>query len=80
MMPLVPNIDMCGITLDHKHGLVVHVRGDRPPGAARSDNPDTRRRYWEQGKRLPQGGLIALVTKEASMPAYVSLAILTTCR
>lgn len=78
-MPLVANIEYCGITLDHKHGLVVHVIGDAPPGAARSAVPNTRKRFWEQGKRLPLGGLVALVTKEPLMPASVSLALLTTC-
>ena len=79
-MPLVANIEFCGIQLDHRHGLVVHVVGDSPPGAARSFNANTRKKFWEQGKRLPLGGLVALVTKEALMPAKVSLAILTTCK
>lgn len=80
MMPLISSIEYCGLDLNHKHGLVIHVRGDTPPGAARSGAHSARRRFWEQGKRLPQGGLVAIVTKERSQAATVSLALLTTCK
>jgi len=79
-MPLISNIEFSGIALDHKHGLVVHVRGDSPPGNARSNSPGVRKAFWENGKRLPQGGLVAVVTKETGRPASVSLALLTTCK
>lgn len=79
MMPVIANIQFCGIDLDHKHGLVVHVRGDAPPGNARSLFPGVRTRFWEAGKRLPLGGLVAIVSKEKGREASVSLATLTTC-
>lgn len=79
MMPLIANIKYQGIDLSHKHGVVVLVRGDAPPGAARSPSGSTRKRFWEQGKRLPMGGLVALLTKTQGHKATVSLALITTC-
>lgn len=70
-MPLVSNIEFSAITLDHKHGLVVHVRADAPPSYARSALPATPKRFWKQGKSVPLGGLVALVTKEPLVPATV---------
>jgi hypothetical protein len=74
-MPTITNIEFRAIELNHKNGLVVTVRGDAPPGNARV----ARSKFWEASKRLPLGGLVALVTKKRGLPATVSLAILTTC-
>ena len=78
-MPLISNIEFRSIALNHKHGLVVHVRGNLPPGPARNVAPNSRKAFWEMGKRLPFGCLVALFTKERLTPVTVNLALLTTC-
>ena len=79
MMPVISGIEFCDFHLDSKYGLVVLARGDTPPGPARSRNASTRKQFWEQGKRLQQRGLVAIVTKARLKAATVSLALLTTC-
>ncbi|KNZ77104.1 NFX1-type zinc finger-containing protein 1 [Termitomyces sp. J132] len=46
-------------------GLSVRLSFDTPPGRARSSQPRARQTFWEgmSGKRMMQGGLIALVWK-----------------
>ncbi|KAG6903063.1 hypothetical protein C0995_006250 [Termitomyces sp. Mi166 len=48
-----------------RRGLSVSFSFDAPPGRARSSQSRTRRAFWEgmSGKRMMQGGLIALVWK-----------------
>lgn len=77
-MPVITNIEMIGIAIDLKHGLVVQLQGDAPPGPARSSQVQ-RKQFWDAGKRLPMGGLVGLVSKDHGQTATVSLAILTTC-
>ncbi|RXK38429.1 hypothetical protein M231_04338 [Tremella mesenterica] len=69
MMPVLTHIEFQALDLSHKFGLVVYVRGDAPPGPARSHNPSVRKTFWDQGKRLQMGGLVALVHKELGVPA-----------
>lgn len=78
-MPVITNIEIIGIATDLKHGIVVQLQGDAPPGPARSGSHGLRKQFWEAGKRLPMGGLVGLVSKDAGQAATVSLAILTTC-
>lgn len=78
-MPVLTNIEIVGIATDIKHGIIVEVQGDAPPGPARSPSIGLRKQFWEAGKRLPLGGLVALVSKDPGQAATVSLAILTTC-
>ena len=80
MLPIITNITYRALGLNYKHGLILDVQGDSPPGPARVGGIAQRRQFWEQGKRLPLGGLVALVTKEPRVPATVSLAVLTTCK
>lgn len=49
--------------MDNRRGLVIHVTADAPPGKARATVLKSRTEYWENGKRMPQGGLVAVVTK-----------------
>lgn len=51
------------VRCDRYRGIVVEVSFDTPPGSARSDTASKRASYWEgrSGKRLMQGGLVALV-------------------
>lgn len=69
--------------MDSRHGLVIHVTADAPPGKARTTNRNARIEYWEHGKRLPQGGLVAVVTKDKQGPSNtghelnIAVAILT---
>lgn len=42
-------------------GISASIIIDTPPGRARSNNSRMRTSFWEGGKRLSQGGLIALV-------------------
>lgn len=79
-MPMISNLKYTGLTLDPKYGLIIQVQGDAPPGAARSLSHNKRKEYWEQGKRLQMGGLVAIVTKARNKEATVSLALLTTCK
>ncbi len=78
-LPLVSNIEFCGLSFDQNYGLVIRFCGGAPPGPARSDTSDTRKRFWEQVDRLQYGGLVAPVTKQPRRPAGVDLALLTSC-
>ena len=51
------------IDMDSRRGLVVELQVDTPPGSARSKTASVRASYWAHGKRLMQGGLIALLWK-----------------
>ena len=65
--------------MDDKFGLVIHVSAEAPPGPARSPKVGTRYFHWKEGKRLPHGGLVALVTKgiyDQKQP-HVAVAVLT---
>ncbi|TDL21593.1 hypothetical protein BD410DRAFT_297523 [Rickenella mellea] len=48
---------------DSRRGLVVSLEFNTPPGTARSTNPNARSAFWkgQSGKRLMQGGLVAVV-------------------
>lgn len=77
-MPVITHIELVGISSDMRHGVIVELHGDAPPGPARAGNVTQRNQFWKAGKRLPMGGLVAIVTKEPGQAASVSLAILTT--
>lgn len=77
-MPLFTGVEFEDISTNHRNGLVIEVQTDAPPGQARSHNLGERKRFWQDGKRLQMGGLVALVTKPRNKPATVSLAVLTT--
>lgn len=79
-MPVITGIRVAGIDVEDKHGVVIQLQGFAPPGQARSPNPGMRKQFWEGGKRLPLGGLVALITKEPGKYATVTLALLTTCK
>ncbi|KAG6830463.1 hypothetical protein H0H92_000616 [Tricholoma furcatifolium] len=51
-----------------RRGLSVALSFDAPPGRARAAQPKSRRVFWEgmSGKRLMQGGLVALVWKRGN--------------
>lgn len=55
------------IATDRYRGISAEISFDTPPGSARSESPGKRASYWEghSGKRLMQGGLIALVWCDA---------------
>ncbi|BEJ11584.1 hypothetical protein CspHIS471_0200440 [Cutaneotrichosporon sp. HIS471] len=46
-----------------RYGLVIHIAADAPPGRARIGTFKARSEFWETSKRMPQGGLVALITK-----------------
>ncbi|KAF8588736.1 hypothetical protein K439DRAFT_1651802 [Ramaria rubella] len=61
----------CLFTQFHLHpyrGVTVEMIFDAPPGSARSRNAQVRSNFWEGkgGKRLMQGGLVALVWSDGS--------------
>jgi hypothetical protein len=62
-LPILTNVEYTGISLDSRRGLVIHVTADAPPGRARAGTPKARAEFWEAGKRMPQGGLVAVITK-----------------
>ena len=58
------NIELNSLVPDRR-GITVSISLDTPPGRARVEQTKTRVQFWEgvSGKRLMQGGLIALVWK-----------------
>ena len=58
------NVELNTLVPDRR-GITVSISLDTPPGRARTDETKTRMQFWEgvSGKRLMQGGLIALVWK-----------------
>lgn len=67
-----------GLELGTRDGLVVLASADAPPGRfARDERPGARRRFWEESRRMPQGGLVAVMTKHKCGNATVAVATLT---
>jgi len=64
MFNVYTNVTFSSLCPDRR-GLAVHLSLDSPPGRARSTDPKARAKFWEglSGKRMMQGGLIALVWK-----------------
>ena len=63
MFNVYTNVTFSRIEMDSRRGLVVEHSLDTPPGSARSSKPNVRVAYWRNGKRLMQGGLVALLWK-----------------
>ncbi|KAH8119264.1 P-loop containing nucleoside triphosphate hydrolase protein [Phellopilus nigrolimitatus] len=63
MFSVYTGVEFAGLRCDRRRGIVVDLRFDTPPGSARLESPNARAAYWKgrSGKRLMQGGLIALV-------------------
>ncbi|KAL5531131.1 hypothetical protein ACEPAG_4007 [Sanghuangporus baumii] len=61
MFNVYTGINFSKIEMDTRRGLVVEHSLDAPPGSARSDKASIRAAYWANGKRLMQGGLVALL-------------------
>jgi hypothetical protein len=64
MVNTYTNVQFAPFVADRR-GISVGIRFDTPPGRARAPEPQARAAFWEgmSGKRLMQGGLIALVWK-----------------
>jgi hypothetical protein len=60
--------------IDPRHGLVIVVEASAPPGGARAKDRFQRKQFWDDGKRLQQGGLVAVVTKDGDNVASVAMA------
>lgn len=80
MLPIITNVQTASVSLDRRHGVIVHVTGNTPPGRAQSGNSAERLQFWAEGKRLNVGGLVAVVTKMANQKATVSLASIANCK
>ncbi|TFK44429.1 hypothetical protein BDQ12DRAFT_672980 [Crucibulum laeve] len=67
MFNVYSNVKFFSLTPDRR-GLSVTISFDAPPGRARSSQSRARVAFWEgmSGKRLMQGGLIALVWKKGA--------------
>lgn len=76
-LPILTDISFVNLTLDRRHGLVVHARATAPPGRPRATTVKSRVDYWQQSKRMPQGGLVALVTRYKHGDAQLAIGILT---
>lgn len=71
------HIGFVDMEIDAKHGLVIVVEASAPPGGSRNKDRFLRKQFWEDGKRLQSGGLLAIVTKEANSQATVAMATVT---
>ncbi|KAL0951932.1 hypothetical protein HGRIS_008585 [Hohenbuehelia grisea] len=62
------NVKFTSLT-NNRHGVTAGLAFDAPPGRARASQASARVRFWESmgGKRLMQGGLVALVWKDAAV-------------
>ncbi|GMK56414.1 hypothetical protein CspeluHIS016_0302540 [Cutaneotrichosporon spelunceum] len=80
-LSILTNAKYTNLSLDSRRGLVIHVTADVPPGRARTGSIKARKEFWEDGTRLPQGGLVAVVAKTKSSAGTqeieVSIATLT---
>lgn len=77
-LPILADVEFVHMSLDRRHGLVVHARASAPPGRPRTSAVKGRADYWQQSKRMPQGGLVALVTKYQQGQPQLAIGILTT--
>lgn len=77
-LPILTNVEFTTMSLDRRYGLVVHARADAPPGRSRVSSLKGRTDYWQQSKRMPQGGLVALVTKYKHGEPQLAIGLLTT--
>ncbi|THH09391.1 hypothetical protein EW145_g2049 [Phellinidium pouzarii] len=66
MFNVYTNVEFSKLEMDSRRGMVIEVRMNTPPGSARSDKASTRASYWSNGggKRLMQGGLVALMWRQ----------------
>lgn len=78
-LPILTGIKYTGVSLDSRHGMAIHVTADCPPGGARGGSMKSRAEFWETGKRMPQGGLVAVITKnkEGTSAPEMEVAIAT---
>ncbi|KAF6760156.1 hypothetical protein DFP72DRAFT_1063222 [Ephemerocybe angulata] len=65
MFNVYTNVTFLGLCPDRR-GISAKVSFDTPPGRARAESAASRTEFWESigGKRLMQGGLVALVWEE----------------
>ena len=75
MFNVYPDVNFTSIVPDHR-GLSVSLSVHAPPGRASARQAEARVAFWQgmSGKRLPQGGLIALVW-ETTMGITVHLGV-----
>ena len=75
MFNVYPDVNFTSIVPDHR-GLSVSLSVHAPPGRASARQAEARVAFWQgmSGKRLPQGGLIALVW-ETTMGIAVHLGV-----
>lgn len=76
MLPILTDMRTVGAVLDRKHGVVVHVTANAPPGRARTK---AAQQFWTEGKRLIARGLVAVINKKHGRLASVTLATIATC-
>ena len=71
MFNVYTNCQFSKFQLHPYRGVSVDMSLDSPPGSARSQNPTVRSNFWEGkgGKRLMQGGLIALIWGSPDNPS-----------
>jgi hypothetical protein len=65
---------------DVRHGVVFVVQASAPPGPPRFKSFRQRKMFWEDGQRLPEGGLITLATKDGGHSAVISTAVIVTSK
>lgn len=76
-LPILANVSFATLTLDRRYGLVVHARATARPGRSRALTVKSRADYWQQSKRMPQGGLVAIVTQYKHSDPQLAIGILT---
>ncbi|KAI9633256.1 uncharacterized protein MKK02DRAFT_29126 [Dioszegia hungarica] len=76
LIPLISDIRFTGITLNRQFGLAFKVSASTPPGPARNAAQNSRYAFWSYGKRLMNGGMVALVTQRRGSAPEVRMAVI----
>lgn len=76
-IPLISDIRFTGLALDRHAGLSFLVSASAPPGPARNPNQGARWAFWNFGKRLVAGGMVALVTHRTGTEPDVRMAVVS---
>ncbi|KLO14620.1 P-loop containing nucleoside triphosphate hydrolase protein [Schizopora paradoxa] len=68
MFNVYTGVHVDGLACDSRRGMVVGLRMDAPPGTARGRTAGARAAFWKagSGKKLMQGGLIAVLWKKGN--------------